>query len=420
MGVTITRRSLLSGTATALGAAAAAERLGHADAALQPAQSPSVGAQVIHLSIPFGPKGLIGTSKESQAYGEQMLRAAIVPPLSEVAIYAHGWLTDTSDLMLIYDTLTQGFEAELRALARRQAGAAVAAPVAPSLALPATSLVIMTHWPSRQSELGGPIEIADLLSFANMEARANLVGGTGMARLIGLIWERLLADPDLAGTRLLLAGHSLGGRVLASALHALPAQVPETFAALQTRNRINLVMLQPAMPADALEPTELRHAHPFGQLTHYQNLRILTTVSQWDTPLVRFYPAQELQQPADPLYGTALTGTRQAVPALGGSGPSNATWQAFNGALPRRVVAVGPGFQYTDVLDYREQRLVVADLSPLHAAHNHEDMARPTGELPPFGRPDRRSMAWAGYHTDIYSKEIYQLVIGFAWAQHRL
>lgn len=236
----------------------------------------------------------------------------------------------------------------------------------------------MTHWPSRQSDLGGPIEIADLSSFAKMETRANLVGGTGMARLIALVWERLLADPDLAETRLLLAGHSFGCRVLASALEALPGQVPEAFEAVQARNRINLVMLQPAMPADALEPTDLTQAHPFGQLTNYQNLRILTTMSQWDTPLVRYYPAQEAQQPADLLYATVLAGTRQAIPALGGAGPTNATWQAFNGALPRRAVAVGPGLRYTDVLEGAEQRLVVADLSPLHAAHHHEDMARPT------------------------------------------
>lgn len=420
MGMTITRRSLLSGTAAALGTAAAGVRPRRADAALQPVQSQPLGAQVSHLSIPFGPNGLMGTSSESQAYLEQVVRAAVVPPLSEVAIYAHGWLTDANDLMEIYDILTQGFEAELRTLARSQAGAAAGVPTAPPLAVPTTSLVIMTHWPSRQSELGGPIDIADLASFARMEVRANLVGRTGMARLIGLVCERLLADPDLAGTRLLLAGHSFGGRVLASALQTLPAQVPETFAALQTRNRINLIMLQPAMPTDALEPTDLTQAHPFGQLTNYQNLRILTTMSRWDTALVRFYPAQEAQQPADPLYASAGTGTRQTVPALGASGPTNATWQAFNGALPRSVVAVGSGFQYPDVLEYAEQRLVVADLSPLHAAHNQGDMARPTGQLPPYGRPDRRSMAWSGYHTDVYSNEIYQLIMGFAWAQSRV
>jgi hypothetical protein len=143
-------------------------------------------------------------------------------------------------------------------------------------------------------------------------------------------------------------------------------------------------------------------------------------MSHWDIPLVRFYPAQEAQQPADAVYATAPTETRQAVPALGGTGPSDATWQAFNGALPRTAVVVGPGFQYTDVLKYAGQRLAVADLSPLHAAHHREDLARPAGALPPFGRPDRRSLSLSGYHSDIYCNEIYQLMTGFAWAQQSL
>ena len=37
------------------------------------------------------------------------------------------------------------------------------------------------------------------------------------------------------------------------------------------------------------------------------------------------------------------------------------------------------------------QRLSVADLTLLHAAHRREDIARPEGKLPPFGRPNRRS-----------------------------
>jgi hypothetical protein len=34
-----------------------------------------------------------------------------------------------------------------------------------------------------------------------------------------------------------------------------------------------------------------------------------------------------------------------------------------------------------------------------------------------LSRPDQRSMAWSG---DIYSEEIYQLMIGFVWAHHRV
>ena len=81
--------------------------------------------------------------------------------------------------------------------------------------------------------------------------------------------------------------------------------------------------IRPAMPADTLESTDLTRAHPFGQLKSYQNLRVLTTVSKWDTPLARFYPVQEAQRPADPVYATAPAGTRQDVPALGGTGPTN-------------------------------------------------------------------------------------------------
>jgi hypothetical protein len=60
---------------------------------------------------------------------EQIINAATVPPLSEVAIYAHGWLTDVSDTMIIYDTLARGFDREARAVTRGlKARAATPAP----------------------------------------------------------------------------------------------------------------------------------------------------------------------------------------------------------------------------------------------------------------------------------------------------
>lgn len=434
MGLTVSRRSLLSGAA-ALGTGLLDVQA--ARAASQPIQSASLAPLVNHFSVPFGPDGRMGGSKEGETYLEELIKAVVVPPLSDIAIYAHGWLTDASNLMVIYDTLTQGFEAELRA-ARRLVARAPAAAAAPSLSLPTSTLVIMTHWPSRVNEQGGPVDIADLVSFSKMEARANVIGAIGMSRLIGLVCERLLADPELAGTRVALFGHSFGGRVLAGGLHGLAARAPATFAAVEARVPMSLVMLQPAMPDDVLEPTDLAHAHPFGQLVHYRNLRILTTISQWDTPLVRYYPSQEAQQPADvqfyrsqeahqpadTLYVPGHREARDVVPALGAVGPTDATWRAFNGTLPpfngtlpHSSVSVGPGFQYADVLRYTGQRLVVADLTPLHAAHRAEDLARRAGEVPPMGRPDRRSMAYSGYHTDIYSREMYQLIIGFAWGR---
>jgi len=106
-----------------------------------------------------------------------------------VIIFTHGWLTNANNLMLIYDTVAQGYGAEELEL-RRAAH--------PALALPAVPLRIMAHWLSRRGDdLGGPLGLFDIASFSTMEARANLVGRTGMAHLIGDIWERLLADPDL-------------------------------------------------------------------------------------------------------------------------------------------------------------------------------------------------------------------------------
>jgi hypothetical protein len=408
MRVKMNRRSLLSGLAAGLGMAALDAPLAHAGAVRE---TPPRGAprpdQITNFAAGFSPSGFIGKTRGDQEYFEQLLKAAIVAPLSEVVIYAHGWLTDANNLMLIYNTLVQGYGAVQRELRR-----------APSLALPTSTLAITTHWPSRRSEdLDGPVGVLDLLTFPTMEARANFVGVMGMARLIGDIWERLLADPELASTRLHLIGHSFGCRVLCSALHTLARKVPRAFTALQTRNRIDMVLLQPAFPADALEPNDLAHAHPFAQLVNYQNLRILTTMSRWDIPLERFYPAEEGQHPNDAAYARAPAGTRNAVPALGGAGPTDATWRAFNGDLPRTEIQVGPGFRHGDVIARPGQRLVVADLTPLHAAHHREDMERPAGQLPPFGRPDKGSMSLSGYHTDLYCEEIYHLDIGFAYGQ---
>jgi hypothetical protein len=142
-------------------------------------------------------------------------------------------------------------------------------------------------------------------------------------------------------------------------------------------------------------------------------------MSRWDIPLRRFNPPHDAQQANDAVYGGSPAAPRTGS-ALGGAGPTDATWKAFNGNLPRSEIQIGPGFQAADVITRPGQRLAVADLTPLHPAHHREDMDRPAGQLPPFGRPDTRSMGYSGYHIDIYCKEIYHLDIGFTWAHHRV
>jgi len=404
------RRSLLSGLATGLAMVAQVIPPPRARSALA-AAPPSTSADVTNFSVPFGPTGSMGATREDQARLVQLLRARVAAPLSDVIIYAHGWLTDANDLMVIYDTVTLGYGRELRDL--RRAGAL-------SLSLPTSTLVIMTHWPSRHTENArGPITglldlLPDLSSFAKMEARSNLVGSTGMARLIGNMCEHLLADPDLASTQIHLIGHSFGCRVVASALQTFARTAPRTFGAIQNRNLINLVLLQAAFPSDALEPNSPAQAHPYAQLANYRDLRVLVTMSEWDLALRRYYPAQEAVQPADAMYARTI-GTRAEIPALGGVGPTDATWKAFNGDLPRTAISVGPGFRYRDAIMRPDQRLVVADLAALHAAHYQQDMARPDDQLPPVGRPTREAAGVTGYHSDIFNNEVYQLDIGFAY-----
>jgi len=59
----------------------------------------------------------------------------------------------------------------------------------------------------------------------------------------------------------------------------------------------------------------------------------------------RFYPAEEPEQPTEAPYALLPAEARRAVPAFGGAGQTDATWRVFNGALPRNVITVGPGFQ---------------------------------------------------------------------------
>lgn len=419
----MTRRTFLSGLAAGVGAAAVAAVPTDARATSATAQRPRPGTTPGYplntvFAVPFSPSGLIGgcgagcaDHPDYHQYIEQILEAAIIPPLSDVVIYTHGWLTSATDLMLTYDTLVQGFDTENRTLRN----------VPVSWLAPPTEVVgVTTHWPSLPSEDPGSPRNATLFalaSFSPMEARANLIGATGMARLIRTVWRRLLAEPQLASTRLSLIGHSFGGRILANALQVLADEAGPAFVALQDRNPINLVLLEPAFPADALEPNDLTHAYPYAQLANYQNLRILTTWSGWDRALRGYYPGAEAQMRADPAYDTAHVGASMGIPALGGIGPSDATWTAFNGNLPRADISVGPGFGYADLMGRTEHRLTVANLTPLHAAHHKDDTDRPGGEMPPYGRPDKHVAAYIGYHNDVYCPEVYRLQLGYMFAQ---
>src|SRR5262249_22565340 len=140
---------------------------------------------------------------------------------------------------------------------------------------------------------------------------------------------------------------------------------------------VNAVLIQAAFDDNALEPGE-----SYGRiLSDIPSLRILMTTSSRDTAVGNEYV---LVQRVMNLFGTP-------TPGLGAAGPTAATQAAAGGMTP---IAVGPGFVPPNKAALGG-RLVVADLSTLHAAN-------PT-----------HSVRFSGQHSDIYYDEIYRLIAAF-------
>ena len=78
-------------------------------------------------------------------------------------------------------------------------------------------------------------------------------------------------------------------------------------------------------------------------------------------------------------------------PALGSSGPAVGVAAQFGGS---KAIPVGPNFE-PGAVGLPAGRLIVADLSPLHAAHPENNDSH------------------SGHHSDIFHTEIYKLLAAF-------
>jgi len=280
-----------------------------------------------------------------------ILKDAMSPPFrfTDVFVYSHGWWTDATGAVADYNRFSMELTKQLLLIG----------PTPPTLPhLPASSFATAVHWPST-------------LSFYSMAKRADVVGQHGVYALLRMMFEALgvlTAPPSL---RLHLLGHSFGCRVVCSALEQIAKdgiQVPSAVT-------LDVVLLQAAFNSDELDPDGM-----YGNVSKL-NLRLLVTRSESDTSLGKWYPIAE--RLVNLFSGRPVT-------ALGAVGPSAATQTEFGGA---GVITVGPGFTYPAVVPLTE-RLVAADLSPLHAATGPGDL-------------------FSGHHSDIYHDEIYQLIAGF-------
>jgi hypothetical protein len=143
----------------------------------------------------------------------------------------------------------------------------------------------------------------------------------------------------------------------------------------------NVVLLQAAFDDNDLEQGEL-----YGQMVvGLPNLRLLVTKSALDGALCNMFPLAHRLEFFHPNVGKV---------AMGAAGPSAGTANRFGGC---QSVQVTSGIDFTTAQPFA-QRLVCADLQPLHAANN---TAYPSGP--------------SGHHTDIYHDEIYGLIARFLY-----
>jgi hypothetical protein len=295
---------------------------------------------------------------------DQHINTDVVAAMSEpfqfdhVFLFSHGWWTNAIRALEGYNRFTIEYSRSFRSL--------------PKLALLPT-LNIGIHWPSTLTEDEvSVVNYFQALSFYTMEHRADSIGDNAAYTLLRLILDA--AAKRKQPLRLHLVGHSFGAKVVCSAMSRLLEQAETN--PLPAGVTFDVVLLQAAFDNDELDP-----ANDYGKLAKAANVRVLVTRSDGDEALGTLYPtAHRLAR---------LVG--KIKPALGASGPSAGVVAAFGGAQQvtvNRGDAPAPG-------SLLGQRMVVADLSPLHAAN-------PGGVV-----------KFSGHHSDMFYKEIYALMTAF-------
>jgi hypothetical protein len=304
----------------------------------------------------------------SDGYLNDEIGKAISSPfgLSTVYIYSHGWWNNSTAAANCYNRFSIGLANTILA-SWRALGAGAA---------PAGSLNAGIHWPSTVSEDSGPVEqLLQPASFFTMETRADDVGETGVNGLLISVLQQWQSQQREGALTLNLIGHSFGCKVVCAALQKLVA-VRAATPAMFTNARFNVVLLEAAFDDDDFESNQL-----YADVVTLPNLRVLVSKSALDSALGKFYPLAHLLEFFKKTDRTAM----------GFAGPTQSTIDRFGGA---DSVSVTPGANFPVQAAFTK-KLVVADLTPLHAAN-------------PGG-----AELGGGHHSDIYYDEIYGLIARF-------
>jgi hypothetical protein len=290
-------------------------------------------------------------------------------------LYCHGWSNDADRALDEYNSFSTGLARELILAQRGQTN--------PFAAPPRDALAVGIHWPSEITE--NPKSILNdlqLLTFFSMKHRADAVGKNAVYSILRLMLQGRKAE---TGFRFLLLGHSFGCKVMCAALEDLQIDIANGTIDLPAGTSWRVVLLEPATDQDNLEDGDI-----YGNVHKLADLRLLLTTSQMDTCLTEWYP--DASRLGNLFHGANPT------PALGAAGPTDATVTAFGGT--KGSVSVNSGFAVMDAMQ-RKERLVVADLTPVHKAR--VDAGQYDGGM-------------AGSHSDINFTEVYNLVSGFMFS----
>ncbi|MDP9024961.1 MAG: hypothetical protein M3N13_06300, partial [Candidatus Eremiobacteraeota bacterium] len=237
------------------------------------------------LMVPINANGVV-TDSNIATNAQNAMGAAL--NVSDIYLYSHGWSTDATGAMTLYNRFSIEY---LRWLAEY---ATLPADGTPHSAHGALSVGI--HWPSQLTEEGGnvPPEFAKLLgavqplTFYTMEKRADTTGTHGVYAVL----RQLITNwaPHGAATeqqqilRVNVIGHSFGCKVVTSAIEALYEDLHSGKLETAADLRFNVVLIQAAFENKQLDPKAC-----YGDVESL-NLRMLVTTSQKDTALTQAFP----------------------------------------------------------------------------------------------------------------------------------
>lgn len=327
-----------------------------------------------YLYIPINENGVIVDDNISN-----LLSAATSTSFEfrDIYVYSHGWSLDASRMMDWYNRFAIEFNKSNIDTFAKNPDVFQSPPTDKTLG-------VGIHWPSMITENeNDPIQHLQQLTFYTMEKRADSIGEHGLYAVLRMI---LSSDTlaNIPAVRLNLLGHSFGCKVIASALEAIYQDIVAGKIERRPNVSFNVVLLQAAFERNALDEHEC-----YGDIENL-NMRLLITRSDEDEALQKWFDDAHLNID---FFHKKDDNKR----ALGALGPTNLTRKEMNGPSSPADIAVAPGFD-GESLAALKQRLLVADLSPLHRARGSEGSA-------PF----------SGHHSDIFLPEVYSLIAGFLY-----